>query len=142
MPSVPIGPSTVAGYTVSTAAFIAAVLAFINGDHGPSTLGVIAAGVIGALAFVVTQVGRYRQATAAITASSPTVTPLEPAIGGIAGWTPAPPAPAPALELDDEDEPRDELDPRAELLPTTSSPPPDLGDAGDPALSLVAGGQA
>lgn len=141
---VPIGPTSVAGYGVSTAAFVAAVLAFINGDHGPSTIGVIAAGTIGALAFLATQIGRYRQATAQITATgAPAITVGQPAQLEARSF---PPAIAGQLlsagppELADEDEPRDELDERAELVPTTASPPPDEGDAGDPATT--AGGQA
>jgi len=142
---VPIGPTSVAGYGVSTAAFVAAVLAFINGDHGPSTIGVIAAGTIGALAFLATQIGRYRQATAQITASAPPAitTTGQPAQLEARSF---PPAIAGQLlsagppELEDTDEPRDELDERAKLVPTTASPPPDEGDAGDPATT--AGGQA
>jgi hypothetical protein len=60
-PNVPIGPSTVTGYSVTLVAAILAVLAFVQGDHSEQTLGTIVAGAVAGVAFVVTQIGRYLQ---------------------------------------------------------------------------------
>lgn len=61
-PKVPIGPTTIAGYSVTLAGALGAVIAFKSGDRSEQTLGTLAAGVFAAIAFVVTQVGRYVQA--------------------------------------------------------------------------------
>jgi hypothetical protein len=59
---VPVGPTTVAGYSVTAVAFAAAVLAYLTGDHSQQTLGTILAGVLAGLAFLSTQAGRFVQA--------------------------------------------------------------------------------
>lgn len=61
---VSVGLSTVTGYGVTTAAFVGAVLAYLGGDHSNQQLAIIACGVIGAISFMVTNIGRQRQATA------------------------------------------------------------------------------
>ena len=63
---VSVGLATVTGYSVSTVAFVASVLAYLGGDHSDQTVAIIGCGVVGALAFVVTNVGRYWQAKVAI----------------------------------------------------------------------------
>lgn len=63
---VSVGASTVAGYSVSVAAVVAAVLAYVHGDRSEQTLGVITAGVVAVVSFAITQVGRYAQARALI----------------------------------------------------------------------------
>lgn len=63
---VSVGLATVTGYSVSTVAFVAAVLAYLGGDHSDQTVAIIGCGIVGALAFVVTNVGRYWQAKVAI----------------------------------------------------------------------------
>ncbi|HMS60635.1 MAG TPA: hypothetical protein PKD63_00025 [Solirubrobacteraceae bacterium] len=63
---VSVGLATVTGYSVSTVAFVAAVLAYLGGDHSDQTVAIIGCGVVGALAFVVTNIGRYWQAKVAI----------------------------------------------------------------------------
>lgn len=153
MPKIPIGPATIAGYSVSLAGFIAAVLAYANGSRDEQTLGVITAGAIGAIAFVITQAGRYAQAKAEILVKR--ALHLEPiqleAIRGETATTMPPagmvyPTSSTAVlepaDIDDEAEPRDELDDRAEAIPITEDPPPDEGDAGNPALTAPTGGQA
>lgn len=60
--NVSVGPTTVAGWGVSATAFALAVLAFTSGDRSQATLGTIVCGVIGGLAFAVTQFGRMQQA--------------------------------------------------------------------------------
>lgn len=64
---VSVGLATVTGYSVSTVAFVAAVLAYLGGDHSDQTVAIIGCGVVGALAFVVTSIGRYVQARSVIT---------------------------------------------------------------------------
>lgn len=76
---VSVGLATVTGYSVSTVAFVAAVLAYLGGDHSDQTVAIIGCGVVGALAFVVTNVGRYWQAKVAIQnppAAAPGATPM------------------------------------------------------------------
>lgn len=63
---VSVGLATVTGYSVSTVAFVAAVLAYLGGDHSDQTVAIIGCGVVGALAFVVTNIGRYAQARSVI----------------------------------------------------------------------------
>lgn len=63
---VSVGLATVTGYSVSTVAFVGAVLAYLGGDHSDQTVAIIGCGVVGALAFVVTNVGRYLQARSVI----------------------------------------------------------------------------
>jgi hypothetical protein len=76
---VPVGPTTVAGYSVTAVAFAAAVTAYLTGDHSQQTLGTILAGVLGGLAFLSTQAGRFVQAHhLAKAVASPLIT-LEPA---------------------------------------------------------------
>jgi len=59
---VPVGPTTVAGYGVTAVGVALALVAFLAGDRSEQTLGVLVAGGVAALAFVVTQVNRYAQA--------------------------------------------------------------------------------
>lgn len=59
---VSVGPTTVAGWSTSTALFFLAALAFLKGDRSEQTLGTIAAGGAAVAIFVVTQIGRYWQA--------------------------------------------------------------------------------
>ena len=61
-PSVPFGPQSIAGYTFSLAAFVAAVLAFIEGDRSDATVGTIVFGVASLVALVVTSRNRTEQA--------------------------------------------------------------------------------
>lgn len=65
---VSVGLATVAGYGVTIAGFAAAVAAYVTGDHSQQVLGTIIGGAVAGLAFVVTQIGRYGQAKAAIPA--------------------------------------------------------------------------
>ncbi len=71
---VQVGLATVTGYSVSTVAFVGAVLAYLGGDHSDQTVAIIGCGIVGALAFLVTNIGRYRQATA-ITKYGPYIVP-------------------------------------------------------------------
>ena len=57
-----VGVTSVAGYAVTLAGVVAAVLAYTQGDRSEQTLGTITAGAVAAVAFVITQVGRYAQA--------------------------------------------------------------------------------
>jgi hypothetical protein len=59
---VPIGPSTIAGYSATTIAFSLAVVAYITGDRSEQTLGTLAAAAAGVIALVVTNIGRFLQA--------------------------------------------------------------------------------
>lgn len=68
---VAVGPSTVLGAGVSTSAFVAAVLAFLFGDHSQQTLGTIVGGALSGTVLVVTLAGRYLQAHAALTNAAP-----------------------------------------------------------------------
>jgi hypothetical protein len=61
-PAVPVGPQTVAGYTFSLAAFVTAILAFIEGDRSQETLFAVVMGAASLVALVVTNVNRSRQA--------------------------------------------------------------------------------
>lgn len=66
-PKVAIGPSTVAGGTVTVAAFVAAVVAFAQGARDEVTVATLA---VGALTLVTTLAGRFAQATAATKAAA------------------------------------------------------------------------
>jgi len=95
---VPVGVSTVSGYGLTVIAFAAAVVAYLTGDHSQQTVGTIAAGGVAALAFAITQIGRYVQAKAAIyaqpvpVAQAPTKAGNPPLIDfdGDGVFTPAP----------------------------------------------------
>ncbi len=85
-PSVPIGRTTVAGYSVGGAGFVLALIAFMSGDGSQPTVEAIAAGAVAAASYLVTQIGRYVQARElarkpAIVVLSPTC-PLVPGNGG------------------------------------------------------------
>jgi hypothetical protein len=69
-PPVPVGLTTKAGYTVSFLAFVAAIVAFVSGDHSDQTLGTIVAGAIGLVSLAATQLGRYVQAHTSIKAQA------------------------------------------------------------------------
>ena len=73
-PSVPIGPTTVTGYSVSAAGFILALIAFLSGDRSDPTIETIVIGGVAAASFLVTQIGRYVQAREMATAA-PAPTP-------------------------------------------------------------------
>lgn len=62
MQKVPIGPTTVLGGGVTLAAFVAAIVAVIQGARDEATIGALVTGVIG---LVTTLAGRYAQAVAA-----------------------------------------------------------------------------
>jgi predicted cation transporter len=63
---VPVGVTSVAGYTVTLAGVVGAVLAFLKGDRSDQTLGVLASAGLAILAFLSTQLGRYVQAHALV----------------------------------------------------------------------------
>lgn len=71
-PKVPIGPTSIAGYSVTALGVAAAIVAFVQGDRSEQTLGVLVSAGIAALAFGITQAGRYVQAHALVVASTPT----------------------------------------------------------------------
>src|SRR4051794_5159705 len=58
----PVGLGTKVGLGVSSAAFVAAVVAFITGDRSEQTLGVLVSAAVGALTLAVTIGGRMLQA--------------------------------------------------------------------------------
>ena len=89
---VSVGLSTVTGYGVTTAAFVGAVLAYLGGDHSNQQLAIIACGVIGAISFMVTNIGRQRQATAITKYGGVITVPAAPLIDfdGDGVFTPAP----------------------------------------------------
>jgi hypothetical protein len=58
----PVGLGTKVGLGVSTAAFVAAVVAFITGDRSEQTLGVLVSAAVGAITLAVTIGGRMLQA--------------------------------------------------------------------------------
>src|SRR3984885_4268426 len=66
---VPVGLATKTGYSVAVAGLIAAVLAYVSGDHSQAQLGSIVGASVGLLSLVITQIGRYVQANSQITAN-------------------------------------------------------------------------
>lgn len=97
---VPVGVTSIAGYTLTSGAAIAAILAFIEGDRSEQTLGVVAAVALAAISFLATTVGRYAQARILAqgavararlgSVSGQTITPVQTTV------TPTPSAPAPS----------------------------------------------
>ena len=86
---VQVGVATVTGYSVSTVAFVGAVLAYLGGDHSDQTVAIIGCGLVGALAFAITNIGRYWQAKVAIQnppAAAPGATPM-PVYGSVGAST-------------------------------------------------------
>jgi hypothetical protein len=61
---VPVGATTVAGYTATITAAATAVLAYLFADADQATLGTIVAGAVALSSLLVTQIGRYAQAHA------------------------------------------------------------------------------
>lgn len=114
-PNVPIGPSTVAGYSVTVTGVILAILAYLDGDHSQQTVGMLVAGAIAILSFLVTQAGRYAQAK--VLAAKPEAVP---AVANLATF----------IGSGDDAEPElvDRIDQDADDLPTYDNPPEDQGD--------------
>lgn len=146
MQKVSVGITSAVGYALSLTGFGAAIVAYLTGDHSADNVNVIVTGGIAVLAYVVTSIGRYLQAKALI------INPPAAAAGAIANTTPPAgmtfPTSSPnivsvagtlaSLDEPDDQEPADELDPRADAIPITDKPPEDVGDAGDPADSVPA----
>lgn len=144
MQKVSVGITSAVGYALTLTGFGAAIVAYLTGDHSADNINVIVSGAIATLAYVVTSLGRYLQAQALIKnpprqtggaiadtmppagMTFPTSSPNVVNIGGTLASTDEP----------DELEPADELDPRADGVPITDRPPADVGDAGDPALTV------
>lgn len=80
IPSVPVGTTSKAGYGVTAFALASAVVAYATGDHSQQTTGVIMAGTVAALSFLVTQAGRYLQAHALIAQGHVTVQDDDPLV--------------------------------------------------------------
>lgn len=59
---VPVGTTTIAGYSATLTSTILAVLAFTEGDHTQQVVGTIVAGALAIGSLLVTQLGRYWQA--------------------------------------------------------------------------------
>jgi hypothetical protein len=68
-PPVPVGLATKTGYSVAIAGLIAAVLAYVSGDHSQAQLGSIVGASVGVVSLLITQVGRYVQANSSIKAN-------------------------------------------------------------------------
>jgi hypothetical protein len=66
---VPVGLATKTGYSVAIAGLIAAVLAYVSGDHSQAQLGSIVGASVGLLSLLITQIGRYVQANSSIKAN-------------------------------------------------------------------------
>ena len=66
---VPVGLATKTGYSVAVAGLIAAVLAYVSGDHSQAQLGSIVGASVGLLSLAITQIGRYVQANSQIKAN-------------------------------------------------------------------------
>lgn len=129
---VSVGLATVTGYSVSTVAFVAAVLAYLGGDHSDQTVAIIGCGIVGALAFVVTNVGRYWQAKVAIQnppAAAPGATPMP--VYGSAGPATSGTAAATSIQyaiVPDPDGPGDPLPDDLAGIPAPAVRPNDVGD--------------
>jgi hypothetical protein len=135
---VPVGVTSVAGYSVTLASVAGAVVAYLQGDHSADNATVIALGVAAGLSFLSTQIGRYAQAHA-LSKQAAQVAEQE-------RWAAAEQSkPMRAWEPDGDDPPPDEYaaadaweqsagedaPPQAALYPLTdpASIPPDEGDA-------------
>ena len=129
---VSVGLATVTGYSVSTVAFVAAVLAYLGGDHSDQTVAIIGCGIVGALAFVVTNVGRYWQAKVAIQnppAAAPGATPMPVYVS--AGPATSGTVPATSIQYElvpDPDGPGDPLPDDLADVPAPAVRPNDVGD--------------
>jgi len=88
---VPVGLSTATGGTVTLAAYIGAIVAFLNGARDAETVTLLA---LGTVALVSTMAGRFAQAVAQVHAHA-VITASTPVVPD-AAWAqpPAPPAPA------------------------------------------------
>lgn len=142
-PKVSVGPTTVAGYAATLVGLVAtALVAVLNVDQEQALLVASAVWTVGS--FVVTQVGRYMQATKAATPVAP------PQVGRYMQPTKAPvaPPPQPAAEVDelsapdfskdpfyDDDEPPSGPDPSA--LRAALDDPEKPSDKDAPDLSEV-----
>lgn len=129
-PKVPIGPTTIAGYTVTLTSFVLAIFAYLQGDHSQQTLGVLTAGAAAIVAFAITQIGRYAQAKvlAHYHELAPPVPPTA-IVQNFPGRLGDQPVTA-GLTDDIEPEPTDTLGAEARHLTLVESPPPDEGDIG------------
>jgi hypothetical protein len=109
---VPVGVTSVAGYSSSLVLFVLAIYSFaFNNDRTDQTLGTLAAGAAAALTFLSTQVGRYVQAKEL--AKTPLVI-----------HQPVPVTPNPQVELSADDD----LDPEPPVGPDPSAAFPSLDE--------------
>jgi hypothetical protein len=118
--NVPVGVTTVVGYTATFTAAATAVLAYIFADADQQTLGTIAAGVVALGSLLVTQIGRYAQARELAKAAAP-ASPSQQAVAVVAD-----------VDVEEQPEtPGDDPPPEAVTVPLTdpSTIPPDEGDA-------------
>src|SRR5579863_3999994 len=67
---VPVGVTSQAGYGVTIAALVAAVLAYLLGDHSQAQLGSIVGASVAVISLVATQIGRYVQANSQLKADA------------------------------------------------------------------------
>lgn len=144
IPKVPIGPSTVAGYSVTVTGVVLAILSYLQGDHSQQTLGVLTAGAVALVSFAITQIGRYVQASRAIgkgavqnlTFTQPKVqfgdstmpADLSTGLGHYSKIVYG--SDAADDDPDPEPEATDVIGETARHLPVTLNPPPDVDNAG------------
>lgn len=80
-PKVGVGLSTVAGSTVTLGAYVAAIVALVQGARDEATLTLV---IVGTVALVTTIAARVAQAIAGIKATAPALTPLTAVAGRLA----------------------------------------------------------
>lgn len=86
---VPVGVASLAGYSTSAVTLAGAAAAYLTGDRSTDTLIIILLGGYSAVSLVVTQVGRYAQAHAAVKGTP--IVPLFPYGTPTPGVTPETP---------------------------------------------------
>ncbi len=59
--TVPVGPTTVVGWSTAALAFVGALVAYLTGDHSAQSVTAVESAVMGLLVLIVTQLGRYAQ---------------------------------------------------------------------------------
>lgn len=117
VPAIPVGLGTFVGLGAGTAQWVAAILAFIDGDHTATTITLV---VMGALTVITTLIGRFAQAKAHIDAL--------PQLASVAAYAVLPEA---TVGPDPVEAELGQTDPDEDLVVHDGDVPPDEGDVGE-----------
>jgi hypothetical protein len=80
-PTVPVGPTSVVGWSTAALAFVGALVAYFTGDHTAQSVTAVEAAGLGLVTLAITQLGRYSQV-------KKIETDLKPVLGAVKVYDP------------------------------------------------------